>query len=108
MKQSQSAIDTPIHQWTHKGDSVLLVKVLNRDGTTHRGFIWPKEGPVKPDKWSRVPDCKSGGLFGWPWGMGIGDGKDRVTAPGPARLFAPLNCGSAADSESLIHSGGAV
>jgi len=66
-----------IHQWTNGGEKVLLVKVLNRDGTTYGGFKWPNVGEsVKPDNWSRKPDCKSGGLFGWPWGVFIGDGKD--------------------------------
>ncbi len=68
--------DIPIHQWTDKDGNVLLVKVLNRDGTTHGRFIWPKSGPVSPKNWSREPDCSSGGLFGWPWGLHIGDGKD--------------------------------
>jgi hypothetical protein len=66
----------PIHQWTHDSDRVLLVKCLNRDGTAYGGFIWPKEGPVKPDKWSRNPDCDSGGLFGWAWGLHCGIGRD--------------------------------
>ena len=66
----------PIHQWTHTGKQVLLVKCINRDGTSYGGFVWPKSGPVKPDKWSREPDCESGGLFGWPWGMGIGEGRE--------------------------------
>jgi hypothetical protein len=65
----------PVHQWTHDGDYVLIVKCINRDGTTYGGFVWPESGPVKPDYWSRTPDCNSGGLFGWPWGMGIGDGR---------------------------------
>ena len=64
------------HQWTNGGETVLIVKVLNPDGTGYNGFVWPKVGPVSPDKWSREPDCNSGGLFGWPWGIGIGDGKE--------------------------------
>ena len=66
----------PIHQWTHTGDRVLLVKCINRDGTSYNGFVWPKEGPVKPEEWSRDPTCESGGLFGWPWGIGCGEGRD--------------------------------
>src|ERR1039457_7081655 len=62
-------------EWTDKDGYVLLVKCLNRDGTSHNGFVWPKAGPVKPDKWSRVADCVSGGLFGWPWGTAISDGR---------------------------------
>ena len=66
----------PIHQWTHYGDKVLLVKCLNRDGTAYNGFIWPKEGPVDPGKCGREATCNSGGLFGWPWGLHIGDGRN--------------------------------
>ena len=65
----------PPSQWVDKDGYVLIVKCLNRDGTTYGGFKWPAAGPVKPDKWSRTPDCDSGGLFGWPWGIGIGDGR---------------------------------
>jgi hypothetical protein len=66
----------PVHQWTHTGDRVLLVKIVNKDMTSYGGFVWPKAGPVTPAKWSRQPDCDSGGLFGWAWGTGLGDGKD--------------------------------
>src|SRR5437870_2908397 len=75
MSTKTKTIHPPVHQWTHTGDRVLLIKCLNRDGTTHNGFVWPKEGPVKPVNFSRKPDCESGGLFGWPWGMGVGDGR---------------------------------
>ena len=64
-----------IEQWTHDGDKVLLVKCINRDGTSHGGFVWPKSGPVTPINWSRTADCESGGLFGWAWGLHIGDGR---------------------------------
>ena len=64
-----------IHQWTDDQGYVLLVKCLNRDGTAFNGFIWPKSGPVEPEVWSRAPDCDSGGLFGWPWGLLVGDGR---------------------------------
>ena len=64
------------HEYTHTGDRVLIVKCLNRDGTGYGGFKWPKQGPVENKHWSREPNCESGGLFGWPWGIGISDGKD--------------------------------
>ena len=77
MKTPKTEIkDIPIHQWTHDGNRVLLVKCINRDGTSHGGFIWPKSGPVKPEKWSRGDDCGSGGLFGWAWGVHCGIGRD--------------------------------
>ena len=63
-------------QFTHAGDRVFIVKCLNADGTGYDGFVWPKSGLVENKHWSRKADCESGGLFGWPWGLGIGDGKD--------------------------------
>ena len=66
---------TPPHQWTHDGEHVLILKCVNADMTSHNGFVWPQSGPVRPDTWSRNPDCESGGLFGWPWGLSFGDGK---------------------------------
>ena len=64
----------PIHQWTDEDGYVRIVKCVNRDGTSHGGFVWPKSGPVTNPHWSRDPTCDSGGLFGWAWGMGIEDG----------------------------------
>ena len=66
---------TPAHQWTHDGDKVLLVKCVDANGTSHEGFQWPSSGPVESPNWSEEPNCESGGLFGWPWGIGLGSGK---------------------------------
>ncbi len=63
---------TPVHQWTHKGDKVLLLKCVNLDLTSYNGFKWPESGEVTPKTWSPEPTCESGGLFGWPWGIGRG------------------------------------
>ena len=66
-----------IHKFTHNGDRVLLVKCVPPDGKTYSGFQWPLTigAKVVPVKHSREATCDSGGLFGWPWGLGIGDGK---------------------------------
>ena len=66
----------PVHQWTDADGYVQIVKCVNYDMTSYNGFVWPTSGPVCPDKWSRETDCNSGGLFGWPWGVGIADGKN--------------------------------
>ena len=70
---------TPIHKWTHDGKEVLLVKCVDADGVSRgknrKDFLWPISGPVETPA-SRKPDCESGGLFGWPWGLNIGGGKD--------------------------------
>jgi hypothetical protein len=62
---------------------VLLVKRLERDGTSHNGFTYPDSGPVKPLHCSRKPTCESGGIFGWLAGKSLGDGK-------PFDPFAPF------------------
>ena len=67
----------PIHQWTHDGGRVLIVRYVNSDGTSHGDFQWPLTvgaEVVAPD-WNPEPKC-GGGLHGWPWGRFIGDGKD--------------------------------
>jgi len=65
------------HQWTHTGTEVLILKCVSPDGTTYRGFKWPLEvgAEVHPDTWDPSPNCGEG-LHGWPWGFGLGDGKD--------------------------------
>ena len=67
----------PYHQWTHDGTEVLIVKQVGKDGSTSRGFVWPLTvgAPAESLNWSPEPTCNSGGLFGWAWGIGIGDGK---------------------------------
>ena len=65
----------PIHQWTHDGNKVLLVKCVNKDGTSHGDFQWPDSGPVESSNWDGKPTCDGGGLFGWPWGLHLGIGK---------------------------------
>ena len=69
-------ITTPIHQWTHTGDKVLLVKCVGADGQSRGGFQWPKSGSVDPGPCSMEPTCDSGGLFGWAWGLNLGGGRD--------------------------------
>ena len=76
----------PFHQWTNADGEVLLVKVVNPDGTSHGGFVWPASGEVVASDWSPAPVC-GGGLHGWPWGYGISDGKS-VSAHGLWIVFA--------------------
>lgn len=62
---------TPIHKWTDGGDRVLIVKCVEKGGVGYGGFQWPKSGKVQPANCSTKPDCDSGGLFGWAWGLNI-------------------------------------
>ncbi len=70
----------PIHQWTHAGDKVLFVKIINKDRTTggvggQPKIVWPESGPVKCSDWK--PQAVYGnGIHAWPWGMFVGDGKE--------------------------------
>ena len=87
MTQEKERIIPPIHQWTHDGERVLLVKCVENDMTTYGGFVWPKAGPVEPTHWGREATCESGGLFGRPWGIGLGVDKD-PNATKPWLVFA--------------------
>ena len=67
---------TPRHQWTNGGIEVLVVKWVNANGTSYRGFTHPlKVGDVvtAPD-WNDKPEC-GGGIHGWPWCFSLGEGK---------------------------------
>lgn len=65
------------HQWTDGGTEVLILKCCNEDGTTYNGFQWPLTvgATVEPQSWNPEPLCGNG-LHGWPWGLGIGGGKE--------------------------------
>jgi len=63
------------HTFTHDGDRVLGLRRCNADGTSYRGFAWPREGPVVADNWEPT-DCCGHGLHCWPWGLGLGEGCD--------------------------------
>jgi len=68
----------PRHAWTHDGTEVLIVKWVGKDGETSNGFRWPLTvgATVESPNWGRTATCESGGLFGWAWGVSIGEGKD--------------------------------
>lgn len=67
----------PAHQFTHDGMEVLVVRCTAANGKSHGGFQNPEtvgETIEAPD-WDGKNSC-GGGIHGWPWGLGIGDGKD--------------------------------
>ena len=78
MSETQTPI-TPIHQWTHGTGRVFLVRFVDMEHKSYGGFRWPKEigAEVEPTTWNDKPEC-GGGLHGWPWGIGMGAGKDPV------------------------------
>jgi len=67
----------PVHQWTNGGDEVLVVRFVSKDGKSYGGFQHPMnvgETVTAPD-WSDDMRC-GGGIHGWPWAIGLGEGKE--------------------------------
>ena len=62
------------HQWTNADGEVLILKRIPKSRETYGGFKWPAQGAtvICPD-WNANPIC-GGGLHGWPWGFGLGEG----------------------------------
>jgi len=77
---------TERHQWINRDGEVLIVKFVGRDGSSYSGpgrngkqidLKWPLEVGASVEAPDWVPDGEcGGGLHGWPWGFGLGDGKD--------------------------------
>lgn len=62
------------HQWTDGGENVLILKRINKkDRTSYGGFVWPISGTVEAPDFNSEQKC-GGGLHGWPWGIGLGEG----------------------------------
>jgi len=99
-ENTEQKVTPEIHQWTHKSDRVLIVKIVGKNGQTKNGFTWPLTvgAIVRPVNHSRKPDCESGGLFGWAWGLIVGDGKD-VNSAGKWLVFS-------AKPENVVNVGG--
>ena len=65
------------HLWTDGGSKVLLLKRIDKDGTTRDGkFPYPQVGGIvtAPD-FNSTHRCGNG-IHWWPWGMGLGEGMD--------------------------------
>jgi hypothetical protein len=78
--QTQEAVKVEPHNWTDGGDRVLILRRINADGTSYGGFNgWGEQSTINNvvacHDWSPRNKC-GGGLHGWPWGMGLGDGHD--------------------------------
>jgi len=68
---------TPVHQWTNGGDEVLVVRFVSKDGKSYGDFQHPMkvgESVAAPD-WKPDMNC-GGGIHGWPWAIGLGEGKE--------------------------------
>ena len=50
---------------------LLMLKTVNADMTAYNGFVWPREGYVRANKWNPEPVCGDG-LHGALYGCGDG------------------------------------
>ena len=76
-KKKTATAKTPVHQWTNDDGEVLFLRFSNNDGKAHGGFQHPLKigATVTAPDWNPQPVC-GGGIHGWPWGIGLGSGKD--------------------------------
>ena len=74
---TNAADSVPLHQWVHDGEDVLFVRCCDQEGKSYEDFQWPDEvgAIVEPVDWQDNHKCGHG-LHGWPWGIGIGIGKE--------------------------------
>jgi hypothetical protein len=63
-----------IHKHVDENGNVLILKRINKDRTAYKSFKYPALGcVVKAEKWDPSDKC-GGGLHGWAWSFGLGDG----------------------------------
>lgn len=115
------------HAWTDGGDKVLILRRSNADGKSMHGFQFPESGIVEAPKkwwgdgpkpeglnlgWNSEAVC-GGGLHGWPWGMGLGEGVDydiiddkwQVVACLPDDVVGLVFYGAFAAAWAMVNSG---
>ena len=73
---------------------VYLLRTSDKDGKSHGGFQWPKEGYVEAPDWNPEPTC-GGGLHGLPWGDG---GWELLDATDYTRIWQVLE----ADAQDVV------
>lgn len=61
-------------------DGKIPVLRCGSESNNYNDFEWPHEGHVEAPDWNPEPVC-GGGLHGWAWGIGIGDGKRPEVLP---------------------------
>jgi hypothetical protein len=67
----------PVHLWTNGGGRALMLRFVDNGHRSYNNFQWPKEigAEITAPDWNPLAVC-GGGFHGWPWGVGIGCGKD--------------------------------
>src|SRR5208282_2815104 len=65
------------HQWTNADGEVLILRRIGKDRKSKNDFAYPTGvgTVVEAPDWNPEPVC-GGGLHGWPWGFGLGEGMD--------------------------------
>ena len=64
------------HQWTDDQGRVLILKRIPSNRKSYNDFPWPKEQQTfTATDFSTSTSC-GGGLHGWPWMFGLGEGSD--------------------------------
>ena len=65
------------HTWTDANGEVLILKRISAERKTKNDFTWPIGigSVVECPDWNTKQKC-GGGLHGWPWGFGLGEGMD--------------------------------
>jgi hypothetical protein len=80
MKTKNKASETPSvepHNFTHNGDKVLILRRCDKSRVSKNNFKYPSDvgSVVECPDWNSKKEC-GGGLHGWPWGFGLGQGAD--------------------------------
>jgi hypothetical protein len=89
------------HTYVNSENKVLVLRCSKLDGNSSEGFIYPKSGLVKAPDWINNNRCGHG-LHGWPWGFGLGQGKEynfidfswQVIAVSPENIVGELEDGN--------------
>ena len=67
----------PVHLWTNSGDEVLVVRFVSHDGKSCGEFQHPMAVGETVTALDWKADCScGGGIHGWPWALGLGEGKE--------------------------------
>lgn len=65
------------HEFINSDGEVLILRRIPKSRTTCNNFKWPNGtgATVECPDWNDKAEC-GGGLHGWPWGFGLGEGCD--------------------------------
>ena len=65
------------YKFTHTGDEVLILRRIPQTRIAHSGFVYPAGvgSVVEAPDFNAAQEC-GGGLHGWPWSFGLGEGQD--------------------------------